>query len=375
MMTSNCLPHQVRELLLIAREAGDTHSLALWEGLHLGYTESQGHPELLKEIAATYSAAVTHDHLLEVVPEEGIFIAMSCLLAPADEVIVTWPAYQSLYEVARARGANVRRWEASGSVYERQTFDVGALEALITEAGGRVKLIVVNFPHNPTGASLSPDELTRLIGLARHAGAWLFSDEMYRGLELGALPPLPSVCELYEKGVALSGMSKVYALPGLRIGWLACRASHFIQQARTYKDYTTICGSAPSQVLALIGMRHRVSLVARSKAIAAEGLAATVAFCEKHSDKFVFHPPDAGPVAYLAIKQGARGEALTAADAQAYSERLVRQTGVMLISGAMFEAEEPFLRLGFAKAGYAARLAAWEATFETVVLPGREATA
>ncbi|KOO35970.1 class i and ii aminotransferase [Chrysochromulina tobinii] len=365
----------VRELLLIAREAGDTHSLALWEGLHLGYTESQGHPELLKEIAATYSAAVTHDHLLEVVPEEGIFIAMSCLLAPADEVIVTWPAYQSLYEVARARGANVRRWEASGSVYDRQTFDVGALEALITEAGGRVKLIVVNFPHNPTGASLSPDELTRLIGLARHAGAWLFSDEMYRGLELGALPPLPSVCELYEKGVALSGMSKVYALPGLRIGWLACRESHFIKQARTYKDYTTICGSAPSQVLALIGMRHRVSLVARSKAIAAEGLAATVAFCEKHSDKFVFHPPDAGPVAYLAIKQGARGEALTAADAQAYSERLVRQTGVMLISGAMFEAEEPFLRLGFAKAGYAARLASWEATFETVVLPGREATA
>ena len=96
MMTSDCLPHQVHELLQIAREAGDTRSLALWEGLHLGYTESQGHPELLKEIAATYSAAVMPDHLLEVVPEEGIFIAMSCLLAPADEVIVTWPAYQSL---------------------------------------------------------------------------------------------------------------------------------------------------------------------------------------------------------------------------------------------------------------------------------------
>lgn len=357
------------QVLQIARDANDDASLAQWESLSLGYTESQGHPELLTEIASTYSDAITKEHVLEVAPEEGIFIAMSSLLAPGDEVIVAWPAYQSLYEVAKARGANLRKWCCSGGLHERQVFDVSDLEALIAEAGGEVKLLVINFPHNPTGAWLSADELARVVAAARAAGAYIFSDEMYRGLEHGEVPPLPSACELYEKAVCLSGMSKVYALPGLRMGWLVCRDPAFLAQAISLKDYTTICGSAPSQVLALIAMRHRKTIVARSKAIVAEGLAAVAAFCAAHADKFSFHTPHAGPVAYLAL----RGDGLGAADAQAYSERLVEKTGVMVISGAMFEADGPFLRLGFAKAGFAERLAAWAATFETVPLPGSPA--
>ena len=136
------------------------------------------------------------------------------------------------------------KWEARGAV----TFDVADLEAQIAAAGGSVKLIVINFPHNPTGAWLSPADLARVVTAARNAGAWLFSDEMYRGLEHGEAAPLPSACEVYERAVCLSGMSKVYALPGLRMGWLVSRDEAFMQQAAGYKDYTTICGSAPSQV-------------------------------------------------------------------------------------------------------------------------------
>jgi aspartate/methionine/tyrosine aminotransferase len=115
-----------------------------------------------------------------------------------------------------------------------------------------------------------------------------------------------------------------------------------------------------------MALRRRSEIIARSKAFVAEGIASLTAFCDAHADKFDFFPPGAGPVAFLAI----RGDGLTAADAQAYSERLVEQTGVMVVAGAMFEAEGPFLRLGFAKANFADHLAAWADTFEIVRLPG-----
>ena len=312
----------LKDLLQHAKDGNDTASLSEWENLSLGYTESQGHPELLKEIAKTYTGApIEAQHILEIAPEEGILIAMSNLIAAGDTAIVAWPAYQSLYEVAKARGATVLKWQFHRGGSDDQAshaFDVSDLEAQIAAveaSGGKVKLVVINFPHNPTGAWLTPSCLERVVSAAEKAGAWIFSDEMYRGLEHGSSPSLPSACELYERAVCLSGMSKVYALPGLRMGWLACRDAGFMQGAISYKDYTTICGSAPSQVLALMAIRQRAAIVQRSKKIVEDGLAAVTAFCLEHSEKFDFAKPLAGPVAYLRIK----GDGLTSADAQDYS--------------------------------------------------------
>lgn len=365
----------VKDLLTIA--ADDAESMAAWENLSLAYTESKGHPELLREIAATYeSGVIKPDDVLEIAPEEGILISMQHLVERGDSVIVTWPAYQSLYEIAEARGGEVHRWRTRGGGDDGPLrFDVDDLEAAIASigaAGGKVKLIVANFPHNPTGSTLAPDQWERLIGAARAAGAWLFSDEMYRGLEHGDAPPLPSACECYEKAVCLSGMSKVYAMPGLRIGWLVCRDAGFMAAVGSLKDYTTICGSAPSQVLALIGLRHRAKLLARSKEITAEGFAALVDFFGRHADKFDFEPPAVGPIAFVGVK----GEGLTSADAQAYSERLVAASGIFILPASTFEAgDEAALgcrfRFGFGKKGYAEMLAAWEATLETTPLPGK----
>ena len=117
-----------------------------------------------------------------------------------------------------------------------------------------------------------------------------------------------------------------------------------------------------SQILALMAMRNRRELMSRSKRYLADGLAALENFCAQHADKFLFSPPAAGPVAYLKI----RGDGITATDAHAYSERLVQQTGVMVIASPMFDADGPFLRLGFAKENFGARLQAWAATFEQV---------
>ena len=354
----------VREVLEMS--AGDAEAMALWNDLSLGYTESQGHPLLLREIAATYGPNIDASHILEIAPEEGIFIAMSALVAAGDNVVVTWPAYQSLFEVAQARGATIRKWNA----VDGRRFDLDDLDAQIAACGGSVKLIIVNFPHNPTGATLTVDEQARLVETAKRAGAFLFSDEMYRGLEHGDAPPLPAACELYEKAVSLSGLSKTYACPGLRVGWLACRDAAFNETVRNLKDYTTICGSAPSEILAIMVLRQRAAVIARSKKFVAEGLAALGEFCAAHADKLEYTPPGAGPVAYVKLKGGGRrGGGLSAEDAQRYSEELVATTGVMVVTSHSFEHEGAYVRLGVAKRGFGERLAAWGATFGEVPLP------
>ena len=156
----------VREVLEMS--AGDAEAMALWNDLSLGYTESQGHPLLLREIAATYGPNIDASHILEIAPEEGIFIAMSAIVAAGDNVVVTWPAYQSLFEVAQARGATIRKWNA----VDGRRFDLDDLDAQIAACGGSVKLIIVNFPHNPTGATLTVDEQARLVETAKRAGAF-----------------------------------------------------------------------------------------------------------------------------------------------------------------------------------------------------------
>lgn len=108
--------------------------------------------------------------------------------------------------------------------------------------------MIVNFPHNPTGALLSHTDWQHLCGCCKAHGAYLFSDEMYRGLEHDAAAKLPAAADSYELGISLCGMSKAFSMPGLRIGWVATQDADLLQQILQLKDYTTICSSAPSEV-------------------------------------------------------------------------------------------------------------------------------
>jgi len=323
----------MRELLALC--ADDAESMRGWEELSLGYTESRGDPTLLSEIASVYGPAICADDVLECVPAEGILLSAQALVQPGDDIIVVWPAYQSLFEIARARGARVHKWAARGGGAERLRFDVDDLASLCGLAAGgkpgRIKAIVINFPHNPTGAHLTAAEQARVVTIARACGAFVLSDEMYRGLEYTpSHPTLPPMCEAYERGISLAGMSKVYALPGLRVGWLVSpSANGFIESCARLKDYTTICGSAPSEALALMALRRRDALLARSRKIVADGLAAVDAFFGRHPHLAHYHPPMAGPICYPCFK----GDGLGAADVMAYARTLVGETGVLMLPG------------------------------------------
>jgi aspartate/methionine/tyrosine aminotransferase len=198
-------------------EMADAESRELWDNLSLSYTESAGHPLLLQEIAKQYPS-LTQENIIALAPEEGIYLAMRAMLKPGDHVVVSCPGYQSLTEVAESMGCKVTRWEPTELETDdcKLQFDLDQLENLIKGLPS-VALVVVNFPHNPTGCMLTAQEWERVMSLCKscnnNEGCYLFSDEMYRLLEFDPSIRLPPACELYDKAVCLSGMSKVSTCP------------------------------------------------------------------------------------------------------------------------------------------------------------------
>ena len=269
--------------------------------------------------------------------EEAIFCLANVLLGPGDHAIVTWPGYQSLYEVARATGADVTLHELREA--EGWAIDVDLLRRQVTPA---TRLIVVNAPHNPTG--MQPDRATydALVEIAAGAGAHLVVDEVYRFLEFDAADRLPAGADSLERGVSIGVMSKSFAMAGLRIGWLATHDRDLLDRCARFKDYTTICSAAPSEVLALIGLRARDAVLGRSQAIVAANLALLDGFFERWADRFQWVRPRAGSVGFPRLTAPGISIDDWAAD-------LVERRGVLLLPGSHFGVPGDHFRLGFGR--------------------------
>lgn len=321
------------ELLAMA----DPETRGLWDGLTLGYTESTGHPLLRREIASLYDDLSADDVLVFAGAEEAIFCLANVTLEPGDHAIVTWPGYQSLYEVARAAGADVTLHELREDA--GWAIDLDLLRRQVTPA---TRLIVINAPHNPTG--MLPDRATfdGLVAIAKEAGARLVVDEVYRDLEFDAGDRLPAGAETGERGVSIGVMSKSFAMAGLRIGWLATRDRDLLARCAAFKDYTTICSSAPSEVLALIGLRARDRVLARSRGIVATNLERLDAFFAEWPDRFSWVRPRAGSVGFPRLTvPGVRIDDWAAG--------LVEAHGVLLLPGSQFGFGGNHFRLGFGR--------------------------
>jgi aspartate/methionine/tyrosine aminotransferase len=339
--TSDCQGMAMADLVARA----DQELRALWDGLHLGYTDSQGLPDLRAEIASLYASA-TKDELLVAAPEELVFLAMNTLLSPGDHVVCTFPGYQSLYGLAQSLGCTVSYWKPCEG--ETWHFDPADLEALLRPD---TKLVVWNFPHNPTGALPSGDDYNRMIAAAAAVGAWIFSDEMYRLLEPRDDVRLPAAVDRYERAVSLSGMSKAFGLAGLRIGWVMTHDQPLLERMMALKDYTTICSSAPSELLALIGLRSRDAILAANQERVRRNREEAAAFFARHSDALAWVPPQAGTVAFPRMLGAAE------AGAKAFCARVLRDTGVLLLPSTVYSYGDSHFRLGLGRDDFAANLA------------------
>jgi aspartate/methionine/tyrosine aminotransferase len=272
--------------------------------------------------------------------EEGIFLAMHALLSPGDHAVVVWPSYQSLYEVARSIGASVTLVRLDPTDW---TLDVDAVAGAMRP---NTRVVVINSPHSPTGAQLRGDELARLISVVELHGATLFSDEVYRFLEHGA-PALPPAAECSDRAMSLGVMSKAFGLAGIRIGWLALRDATTRQRIAALKDYTTICNSAPSEILALIGLRARGRLIERARAIIDSNLVLLDEFFRRNAARFGWVRPRAGSVCFPELLAGS---------IDAFAAELVEREGVLLLPASQFGFSGNNFRLGYGRADMPAAL-------------------
>ena len=251
---SDCEAVRVEELL--------THEPDARQGLldvWLGYTESTGHPALRAAIAGLYETIGDDEVLVHTGAEEAIFTFMNGLLDTGDHIIVHTPCYQSLMELPAVIGCAVSPWPGREEFGWALSLD--ELERLIKPNS---RAVVVNLPHNPTGY-LAPRALfDGLVDICRAHGLMLFCDEVYRGLEYDPADRLPAACDAYENAVSLGVMSKSFGLAGLRIGWVASKNREILAAMAGFKDYTTICNSAPSEYLATLALRHRDAVVGRT---------------------------------------------------------------------------------------------------------------
>lgn len=336
---SDCESLKMQELL----ELADHDSLQRWQSLSLGYTESTGLPVLREEISQLYQH-IPASQILTLTPEEGIFIVFQTLLKPGDHIISIFPAYQSLYEIARSMGCEVTPWYLKLEDHA-WNLDFEALEACLQP---NTRFLVINFPHNPTGFLPSRQELQQIIEFARQHHLYLMSDEMYRFMEYNPERRLPPVCDLYERGISLSGLSKAFALPGLRTGWLAAQDREMIRAWAHYKDYTTICSSAPGEVLALAALRARQVIARRNLEIITTNLAAADQFFAEFSSLFTWIPPMAGSVAFPRL------DALISVDQ--FCQNLIEQKNVMLVPGSIFDVPGNHFRLGLGRKNFSEAL-------------------
>ena len=329
---SGIFPLTARELLAFEPPEEREATLSRLLDLRLGYSEAPGTAELRAAIAATYRNTGPDEILVTTGAIEANFLLFNGLLDPGDHVVAVHPAYQQLFSVPRAIGCDVTLWKLRQENGFR--YDVDELERLVTP---RTRLIVLNTPHNPTGAMLSHKDLERIDALASSVGARVLSDEAYRWLEIPGSEPLPPpMRDFAASAVSVGTLSKPFGLPGLRIGWFAGPAE-LVAKCWATRDYVSLSPGKLNDALAVLAIKHREKITARTREIVRANLAEAVKWFARNSNVVSWTPPRGGLLALMRYALDIPSLEL--------SNLLAEKYGVMLAPGSAFGIEH-HLRIG-----------------------------
>jgi len=299
----------------------------------LGYVQTNGSPELRRRVATLYDGATPEHVEITNGGAEANFCLLGALLEPGDRVVMMTPNYMQPWGAAEAFGARIDAWPLrfDGSSWRA---DLDDLERI---AGPGTKLIAICTPNNPTGMRLHADELGRIAEIATGCGAWVLSDEIYAGSELGSVPT-PSMWGRYDQVVCTSGLSKAYGLPGLRIGWIAAPPD-LIEACWTVHDYTTICPAALNDHIAtrVLEPSSRDALLERGRTLLRENLSATSSVLLEEAPGWRWAPPEAGGMLFVHYGDTPNSTEL--------AERMRIDHSVLVVPGDHF-GMDGFLRIG-----------------------------
>jgi aspartate/methionine/tyrosine aminotransferase len=334
MTASDAESISLAELLKLA-EPSDREA---FEQLWLGYLPPAGSEALRDSIASTYTAVSSDNVLVFAGGGEAIYAALHALLQPDDHAIVITPTYQSLETVALSLS------KITGIALDADSGWKLDLNEVRDAVRSNSKLIAINFPNNPTGKVLPLAEFDQLVEICREHGLWLLSDEVYRLSERPLSRTLPAAVDRYERGLSLSVVSKVYGLPGLRIGWIASQDRDLLQRMERIKHYLSICNASPSETLAVIALKAGARLLDRNRALIEANLKCVEKFFAEFPDLFEWNDPDGGMVAYPRYK-GTDG-------VEKFTQHLIAEANVLLLPASIFQSEVTSLPQDRFRIGY-----------------------
>jgi aspartate/methionine/tyrosine aminotransferase len=317
----------------------------------LTYGPIRGSNALRERLAALYSVRTSSP-----LPPENIlitpgaisanFLLLYTLVGPGDHVVCAYPTYQQLYSVPTSLGAEVSLWKLRRE--KKFIPDLDDLKLLVKE---NTKMIIINNPNNPTGATIPKSVLNGLVEFARPRGIIILSDEVYRPL-FHSVSPMddefpPSVVSLgYDKTIVTGSMSKAYSLAGIRIGWIASRDPSIIEALAAARDYTTISVSQLDDQIATYALSPSVihALLARNIQLAKTNLALLEAFVDQHRAVCSWVKPTSGTTAFVLFEKNGQP-----VDDAAFCIDVIEKTKVMFLPGAKCFGEEfkGYVRIGF----------------------------
>lgn len=263
----------------------------------LGYGQTNGSVPLRKAISNMYHGMNQENVLVTNGSSEANYVACHTILKKGDEVIMMVPNYMQIWGIVEEMGCIPKKFH----LREENSWapDLEELRSLITE---KTKMIVVCNPNNPTGYILTKDEMSEIVDIASQAACWILSDEVYRGAELdGEISQ--SFVGMYDKVIVNGGLSKAYALPGLRMGWLLGPAD-IIYDSWSYHDYTSITAGIISNYISEIVLQteKRMTILNRNRAMLRENLSAVKDWLSQYGDLFEYHDPKGGGMLFIKYK-------------------------------------------------------------------------
>ena len=324
-------PLTLGELLSYARPSVDISSVLL------GYSQSNGTDELRSLIASLYPGATDRSVVVTIGGAEANFVGFWELARPGSPAAIMLPNYMQVPGLIR----NFQGGALPFHLREENGWrpDLDQLESALAAGAG---FILVTNPNNPTGVALTPGEMDDIVGLADRHGAWILSDEVYRGAEVES-DPVPSFWGRYDKVLATNSLSKAYGLPGVRLGWVV-GPDDVVERLWARTDYTTIAPPSVSDVLARIALSPEVRprILARTRKIIRHNLGLLGSWIGAGEGLFTFTPPDAGAIAMVRYHADIGSLEL--------AERLRVEHGVLIVPGAHFGIDST-MRLGFGPPG------------------------
>ena len=302
--------------------------------VELNYPQTNGSIELREQIASTYSGATSQDVIATTGAAQANFTTILTMLDPGDEVVIMLPNYMQIYGVAKNLGLKIKTFTLKENL--DWGFDIDDLNVVV---GNNTKLIAICNPNNPTGHIMTREERSAVVSAADKVGAWILSDEVYAGAEHKTDVFTPSMWGEYDRVLAIGSMSKAYALPGLRLGWVVSNPE-MTEAIWSRQDYVTICPTILANKLAAYALTPEVRkrILKRTREYARRGFSNLQRWVDEHRDIFSVVPPGAAAIGFVHYNRDINSRELV--------NRLIYEQQTFVVPGDYFGIDH-YLRISY----------------------------